>query len=193
LGSLLNERWYHIDGERLQHYDFLPSTVRAAVLGAILNGGHGYWGLSQCLELPFVGVGWGLGHSAVLTRNAEAVFGYEQVYQYSYFDRLVTDYGSSPSLWITAYPSVASDVTFPGSLLVWFIVGRLLAQAWLAVVARPDALAAMALAWLFYTLAMTPMNFPPGDIGSFPSFYGCLIAWVLLRRGRRRRKIIHAA
>lgn len=167
--------------------ELAPVAIQPGIVSGLINVSHGYAGLAQSLDLPFYGVGCGIGHSSVLMRNAQRLLDDTRLYRYSYFERLVLEENYSPSLWITAYPWVASDVTFTGSVLVWFLIGRLTAQAWLSVLRSPDALAATALAWLFYTLAMTPMNFPPGDIGALPSFYGCTGTWLWFSARRRER------
>jgi hypothetical protein len=173
------------------HYalDALPHAIAPAVLSGYFYFGHGYEGLAEALDEPFVGIGFGLGHSAVLVRTAVTLFGFESLMEQSYFYRLISENRISSSLWITIYPWIASDLTFPGSVIFMGLLAFWFASAWVDLVSSRSISAAWVVAWISFTIASTSGIFPPGDYGSFISFWGSIAVW----RAMRRRFVVPAA
>lgn len=168
--------------------DLVPKSIEAGFLSAFYYYGHGYEGLAICLEQPIDRIAFGFGHSSVLMRVLERLAGERDIRELSYFERIIEDERYSPSLWITIYPWIASDVTFPGSVIAIFLLAMLLALAWRDVVVSRNPFAAWALGWLFYTVAMIPIIFPPGDYGAFLSYWGSVAIWLIARSGWRLRR-----
>jgi len=177
---LLSNREQPVDST---HYAFevFPKVFEPALLSGYFYFGHAYDGLARCLAKPFNGVGYGAGHSAVVMRNLIKITGNESLARVNCFDRLAMEDGYSRSLWVTIYPWIAADTTFPGSLVALFIMAYVLAQAWTDVVRGRNLWAAAVAAWIFYTIASTSVIFPPGDIGALISYWGSLVFWLRSR------------
>jgi hypothetical protein len=171
---------YSIDSS---HYalDSIPRLVAPAVLSGYFYFGHGYEGLAMALSKPFIGSAWGFGHSAVLVRTAAKLSGSDDLYDLSYFYRLVREDGLSSSLWVTIYPWIASDLTFPGSVVFMGLLAGWLATAWLDVLNGRSVGAAWVLGWITFTVASTSGIFPPGDYGALISYWGSIVFWLRTR------------
>ena len=109
---------------------YLPSgSLRTGVVGLSFYVTHGYYGLYLSLDKPFVPM-FGVGHSLFLTQQAVRLTGNEQIAMMSYPKRIEEDGWDALGLWSTIYPWIASDVSFPGTVAVVFLIGRLFALAW---------------------------------------------------------------
>lgn len=159
-----------------------PPALEPIILSGSFYLTHGFDGLAACLHKPFIGVGFGLAHSAFLMRTWEKLTGDERINQLSCFTRLMEEDGYSSALWVTVYAWVWSDMGLWGTPLFFLMLGFAFASSWRDVLReRSNALAAWALAWIVYTVAVTPIIFPPGDYGAFIGFWGAGILWVLTR------------
>jgi hypothetical protein len=109
----------------------LPVTARIGVLGMSNYLSNGYYGLALALEQPFVPM-YGVGHSRFLNRQAARLLKDEGLLYESYPERVQAATGwDAYVMWATIHPWIASDVGFPGAVLVVFLIGRYFAQAWL--------------------------------------------------------------
>src|SRR6267143_4744057 len=91
---------------------------------------HGYYGLYLSLDKPFVPM-FGVGNSLFLTQQVVRITGNEQIGRSSYPKRIEEDGWDALGLWSSIYPWIASDVSFPGTIVLVFLIGRLFALAWL--------------------------------------------------------------
>lgn len=148
----------------------------AGILEGYFYFTHGYNALSKALNLPFIGVAWGFGHSDFTIRNISALVG-EDFLNYSYYYRLVYQTGYLKSQWVTSYAWIASDVTFLGSLFVLYFFSKLMAKSWVETLSKPTILSVSALAWLFYMFSQINIIFVPADLGAFISFWGVIILY----------------
>jgi hypothetical protein len=144
---------------------------------------HGYYGLYLSLEEPFVPM-FGIGNSMFLYFNAVKITGDETILDRPYPVRVEQHhpwlaYGK----WHSIYPWIASDVSFPGTILVVFFIGRLFAMAWLDTLKGENPFAVAVLAqfviMLFYFSANNQVL---GSGEAFFGFYGLLIIWFLNRK-----------
>jgi hypothetical protein len=143
---------------------------------------HSYARLGRALELPLEGVGLGVANSAFLMRNVTRLTGWD-LEQVSYGMRLDRETGSGGFgvFWSTMYAWIASDLTFPGSVLAIFLLGYLLALTWSDVLRRDNALAAAAFACLVFLAFSLPMSNPLQDGPGITTFAGIPALWWLLR------------
>jgi hypothetical protein len=110
---------------------WLPGEARTGALALASYLTQGYYALYLALQLPFVPT-FGVGNSFFLLRNVVRLTGFARLEAMPYPMRVESTYGWSASgNWSTIYPWLASDVSFPGTLIVVFLVGRLLAVTWL--------------------------------------------------------------
>ncbi len=159
-----------------------PPSLEPIILSGSFYLTHGFDGLAACLHKPFVGIGFGLAHSSFLMRTWEKITGDQRLNQLSCFTRLMEEDGYSGALWVTVYAWVWSDVGSIGTPFFFLLLGFVFASSWRDVLqARGNAVAAWALAWIVYTIAVTPIIFPPGDYGAFIGFWGAGFLWVLTR------------
>jgi hypothetical protein len=142
---------------------------------------HGYYGLYLSLEKPFVPM-WGVGNSMFLYRNAAKITGMEEIEEMPYPVRIEEDGWDAYGKWSTIYPWIASDVSFPGTVLVVFLIGRLLALAWLDTLRGENPFAVGAFAQLAIMVYYFPANNQSLQSGeSLTGFYAILLSWLITR------------
>lgn len=90
---------------------------------------QGYYGLSLTLQLPFEW-SYGLGNSFALTSYAEQYLGISEIFEQTYPYRMEYVFNWPAKMyWHTVFPWLASDITFPGVLVLMFFVGRAYAKS----------------------------------------------------------------
>jgi hypothetical protein len=108
----------------------LPQDAKYGVAVLMNYITQGYYGLSLCMELPYVPT-YGLGNSYYTASWAGKYLGLSDIINESYPARATTAFGwDSYVRWNSLYPWLASDITFPGVILFTFFLGRVLALAW---------------------------------------------------------------
>ncbi len=135
---------------------------------------------------------FGVGNSFFLVRQAARIPGLEDLDQQPYPMRIEENGWDAYAFWSTIYPWIASDVSFPGTLVVVFLIGRLFALCWLDTLngANPFAIAMFAqfLTMLYYFSANNQC-LQAGE--GFSAFSSLLILWLTTRRrvanGTRRQ------
>ena len=158
-----------------------PSGMQTGVVGMTSYVTQGYYALSMALDLPFEPM-WGTGSSMWVTRQVSR---FDPGWATRSYPARLQQRGlwDAEGLWSSIYPWLASDVSFPGVLLIVFLVGRLLASAWLDTLraANPFAVACLAylLIMLFYFSANNQVMQSPESLFGF---FATLILWQLTRR-----------
>jgi hypothetical protein len=160
----------------------LPPLSQAAVLQGAYYFSHSYMYLARCLQMDYAGSTYGFGFSRFLTRTYTKLSGSDALERRVYFERLVFEDHESPVIWVTGYAWIASDWTFPGSLIVLYVLGRWLAQSWREAVAALSTAAVPVMCWTFFIAAMLPIDCALSDYGSLISFAMSLIVWRVSRR-----------
>ncbi len=168
---------------------YLPdqAAIGALALSSYLT--QGYYALYLSLDEPFVPM-FGVGNSMFLYFNAARLTGMREIVEMPYPVRLQNRgtwdaYGS----WSTIYPWIASDVSFPGTILVVFLIGRLFALAWLDTLRGTNPYAVGAFAQLLIMLFYFSANNQVLQSGeALTSFYGILALWLVTRRNHVLRK-----
>jgi len=161
---------------------YLPPSVQDGVLSLTSYVTHGYYALYLSLDEPFMPM-FGVGNSLFLFRQAARITGIKEIMNWPYPVRIEKYGWDAYGLWSTIYPWIASDVSFPGTILVVFLVGRLFALSWLDTLKgnNPFAIAifAMLLMILFYFPATN--QWLQGGEG-LVAFWGILALWLFTRR-----------
>jgi hypothetical protein len=150
--------------------------INAGILTGYFYYTHAYHGLSNALNLPFKGTTLIFGHSDFSIRNLARVFG-EEVLDYSYHYRLISENQHTSSLWITAYTWIASDVTFIGSFFLLYFFGSLFAKSWIGVLKSPTMISCSLFGWMAYFFFQINITFVPASLGTFISFWGVIILY----------------
>jgi hypothetical protein len=144
---------------------------------------QGYYGLSLCLELPFVPT-YGLGNAYYTASWANKYFGLSEISGNTYPARASVVFGWDDfGRWDSIYPWLASDLTFPGAIFFMGVLARLLASAWRDMVWGKHPIAASVFCSLIITCLYIPANnqvlgFPRSGIG----FILSVIWWLSSRR-----------
>ncbi len=137
--------------------DHLPDGVATGVQMISFYLTHGYYGLANALQLPFVWT-YGLGSSRALGRYAHQFLGTPDVSQLTYPMRNEINGQSGLDVWSTAFSWLASDFTFPGTILLMLGVGFLLLRVWRQLVIRRNPFAFVMMGQLFLGLFMIVAN-----------------------------------
>jgi hypothetical protein len=167
----------------------VPEGMHAFVIGMSTYMGQGYYGLSLALEQEFVPC-YGAGHSLFLFTNVSEIPGLGWVAECPYPVRAQSEGWNAFSRWSSFYPWAASDVTFPGSILVVALIGYLFAVTWADVVGEGNPIAVALLALVTIMVVYLPANNQVLQDGEgFVAFWVLLFWW---RRTRARRRFRHA-
>lgn len=160
----------------------LPASAQVGIYGLTSYLTQGYYALYLSLKEPFIPT-FGVGHSMFLVNQVADLPGLAFVGRLP-FPMRIEKYGwNAYGLWSSIYPWIASDVSFPGTLLVVFIIGRLFAQTWLDTLRGENPFAVAAFAQFLIMLFYFPANNQVLQSGeSWTAFVGTLILWRFTRR-----------
>jgi len=161
----------------------LPDQAAIGVLSLSSYVTQGYYALYLSLDEPFVPM-FGVGNSTFLYLNAARLTGMPEIAEMPYPVRL-QNRGTWDAYvnWSTIYPWIASDVSFPGTILVVFLIGRLFALAWLDTLKGINPYAVGAFAQFLIMLFYFPANNQVLQTGeALTSFCGVLALWLVTRR-----------
>lgn len=143
---------------------------------------HPYYRLSETMQLPWVGSGWGFANSVFLIRNVARLTGWSQLEDRSLGLRLdLIEVGRFGLWWSTAYSWIASDLTFPGTVIFVFFIGYLLALAGMDAVSQRNPFAVAAYAVLGHFVFSLPMNSPLQDGPGISAYAGLVLLWWFTR------------
>jgi hypothetical protein len=157
-------------------------AMQVAILGLSNYLGQGYYGLYLSLEEPFLPM-FGVGNSMFLFRQAARITGNDRILDLPYPMRLEKYGWDGYGNWSTIYPWIASDVSFPGTILVLLAVGRLFALSWLDTLRGRSPFAVAAFALFVTMLFYFPANNQVVQSGeALTSFLGILALWLFTRR-----------
>lgn len=163
-----------------------PPAERGSVrIGADGLAGYltqGYFAVYLSLQEPFI-PGYGVGNSVFLQRQVARMWNNDEILYRSYPERIQGRGWNAHGYWATIYPWIASDVTFPGTVLVVLAIGWMAGRVWLDVLGGRNPFAVAFLAQLLILLYYVPAHnkvMHSGE-GVF-AFWGLLIAWIVTRR-----------
>ncbi len=145
-----------LDKQNMMVYFLLPAS--AAAVGAITSYfSQGYYGLSLALNESF-DWSYGVGNSFFITGLTEHFVGQGVVSEKTYPVKIEKYGWLSQNNWHTFYSWIASDVTFPGTIIVVFLIGRIFAMVWLDVLKRQNPYAVPLYALIVLMLFYFPAN-----------------------------------
>jgi hypothetical protein len=159
----------------------LGEIPTAVVMGMDIYLTSGYYAVSLSLREPYVPM-FGIGNSTFLSRQTARVIGDSGIPNRSYPVRIEKYGWDSVGLWSTIYPWIASDVSFPGTILIVYLIGKLFALSWLDTLAG-NPFAVVLFAQLLIMLFYFPANNQLLQSGEgFTAFWVTLILWWRSRR-----------
>ncbi len=128
----------------------------ALILTSYLSSG--YYGLSLCLQLPFVWC-YGVGNSYALSVFASRFLGCDNMYYQSYLYRMEEAFGRNGlRSWNTIFPWLASDLSFMGVVLLFFVLGYLYAYMWDEILKYRNPVSILLFANLCLAFVFLPAN-----------------------------------
>lgn len=159
-----------------------PSIPRASLEGLTGYLTQGYYAVYLSLQEPFV-PGYGVGNSVFLQRQAARLLQRPDILTRPYPERIQSRGWSAYGNWASIYPWIASDVTFPGTVVVIFLIGWLVGRVWIDVLggANPCAVALLCplLLMVYYFPAHNKlMQSGEGVVGLF----SLVLLWAATRR-----------
>jgi len=155
----------------------LPPAPATALIGLDIYLTQGYYALGLSLQEPFVPM-YGVGNSTFLYRQAGRIIGNSGIAELPYPVRIEKYGWDAQALWSSIYPWIASDVSFPGTIVVVFLIGRLFAQSWLDTLRGDNPLAVVMFSIFVIMLFYFPANNQMLQSGEgLTAFWGTLILW----------------
>jgi hypothetical protein len=166
--------------------EFLPGVLQGAYASFASYLTQGYYGLSLAMEEPFVWT-YGLGNSYYFTGLSRRFLGPTTISDMTYAAR-IEKYGWSRFIrWSSLYAWLACDVTFPGVLLLIFLLGWVLARVWLDVLRQDNPFAIVLFPLLIIALYYAPANNQVlGLSRTAIPFCTFLLLWAIFRGHPRR-------
>lgn len=161
----------------------LPQTFTGLTAHGFSYFCQGYYGLSLAMQEPFEWT-YGIGHSLYLTGIAKQ-FGFD-VTEKTYPAQAERHGWGRLNRWHTAYTWFASDVTFPGTLILLACLGRLFAATWADVRLgqNPFALPLFVLI-VMMMLYLNANNQVLSMFTTVSAFYTLLVCWASTRAAVR--------
>ena len=151
---------------------------------------QGYYGLAMALKEPFIFC-YGVGNSYFL-EGLSRRFVSTPIIDNTYPARIAWNRWALYERWHSIYPWIASDLSFPGTVVFMFLIGRLFGLVWLDVAFCRNPWAVCLFPLLLIMLFYTPANNQVlGNATSAMPFWALLLIWwsSRARRGLKRRAI----
>jgi hypothetical protein len=171
----------------------LPGGLRTSVLVLSSYITHPYRGLSMALAEDWTPT-YGLGFSEFFRHNVSKALGgqafEDQVTSHTYAGKISAKGWPVGKVWATFFIEPASDISFPGVILLMAVIGFLFATSWRETVTRGDPLAASTFYSLCALVFYLPANnqlFQGGETAV--GFSIIFIAWLVVRSGLGNRAL----
>jgi len=165
---------------------YMPSEMKSGIIALVGYLTQGYYGLYLAIEKPFMPT-FGVGNSFFLFRNIVKITDYTDLEKMPYPMRIDIEDGWNIYVnWSSIYPWIASDVSFPGTIVVVFIIGYCFSLSWLDTLHGANPFAVVAFAqWLLMLAYFSANNICLQGGESFMAFWATMILWLYTRRKRR--------
>jgi glycosyltransferase involved in cell wall biosynthesis len=140
------------------------------------------------LQQPFVPT-YGLGNSPFLLRQAARLFNDPELLERPYPKRIEKVGWKADVYWASIYPWIASDVGFPGTVVVMLLIGWMVGRVWLDVLGGRNPVAVAFLGQILLLLYYVPAHNRVMQSGEDVfGFLGLLTLWAITRRSLSPRK-----
>lgn len=160
------------------------SVAKIGVDGLAAYMTQGYFAVYLSLQLPFLPC-YGVGNSVFLQRQVARLTGNPAILQCPYPVRLQERGWFVERYWATIYPWIASDVSFPGTVVVIYLIAWASSRVWLDVLGghNPYAVALLGqfLLMLYYVPAHNKIMHSGEGVLAFVTLLG---AWLATRSRR---------
>jgi hypothetical protein len=185
-GSVVAYGFFPATGATVDSDNFLIKDLgevpAAIVTGMDLYLSQGYYALSLSLREPFVPM-FGVGNSMFLYRQAARITGDGNILNDPYPVRIEKYGWDAQVLWSSIYPWIASDVSFPGTILIVYLIGRLFALSWIDTLGGANPFGVVMFSQFVIMLFYFPANNQLVQSGEgFTAFWVTLFFWWRTRR-----------
>lgn len=165
----------------------VPPALQPPIAFLASDFTQGYYALSLSLKEPFVFC-YGVGNSFFLEGLSRHIF-YKPLFDSTYPARIETSGWSTYGRWHSIYPWIASDLTFPGTIIFMFLLGWVFALVWLDVAFCKNLWAVCLFPLLLIMLFYVPANnqvlaFSPQAV----PFWAMLFLWSFTRGLKSTKK-----
>ncbi|HVT47780.1 MAG TPA: glycosyltransferase family 4 protein [Vicinamibacterales bacterium] len=161
---------------------FMPPQASAGLNGLAVYLTQGYYAVYLSLQQPFVPT-YGLGNSQFLLRQAARIFDDPGLLERPYPNRIEKQGWKADVYWASIYPWIASDVSFPGTVVVMLLVGWMVGRVWVDVLGGENPVAVAFLGQILLLLYYVPAHNRVMQSGEDVfAFVGLLALWGVTRR-----------
>lgn len=145
---------------------------------------HSYYRLNQAMNLPVMGLGFGLSNSYFIMDNIEELTGSRWLKDMSYGIRLDNKFGGDRYglYWSTILTWFASDFTFVGLIPIVFFIGYLLSVSLKDSINYYNPLAISSFCILFYLIIHFIFNNPMQDAQGIVTTFVIPLIWYITRK-----------
>jgi hypothetical protein len=170
----------------------VPEQIRPSVLYLSSYLSHGYNGLSIALNQEFTS-SYGLGFSDFSRRSILRLVGKldaeTEIYNRTYMYKTIRGGWETRSVWSTFFIYPASDISFPGTILLVFIIGFAFALSWKDAIKTKNPFALTVFfgfcMMVFYFCANNVM-FQSGE--NFVGYTTMIVLWLVTRHILKKQK-----
>ena len=161
-----------------------PDEINPLTYNIAFYISHSYYNLNKAMNLSFEGLGFGLSNSYFIMDNIEAWTGWSGPKELSYGLRVEKEAGARGFglYWSTFYTWIASDVTWPGTLIVMYFLAYSLSLALNDSLAFQNPLSVTSFCVLFYFIFHSVFNNPMQDGQGIISMFVLPMIWFNLRK-----------
>lgn len=167
-------------------YKITPPEVHQLINRVSFYTSHSYFRLNQAMNMPSKGLGLGLSNSFFVMDNIEEFTASTKLKEISYALRLDKDFGCPfGEFWSTFYTWIASDFTFPGTIVVIFFIGLAFSLSIKDSLTTLNPFAVTASCTLFYFIFYFAFNNPLQDGQGIMTFLCIPLLWLFFRERRK--------
>jgi hypothetical protein len=164
-------------------YEIIPSNLKPLINSTSFYTSHSYYQLNKALNLPSKGIALGLSNSYFVMDNIEQYTGWKWLKTISYGIRLDNEMGGGfGAYWSTFYTWIASDFTFPGTIIIIFLIGFLCSLALKDSLIALNPLAITSFCTLFHFIFQFAFNNPLQDGAGIMTHLVIPLVWLILRK-----------
>jgi hypothetical protein len=163
-------------------FKITPQNLAPTIYNTSFYISHSYYQLNKAMNMPFKGLAFGLSNSYFVMDNIEQLTGWSWPKDISYGLRLDNEIGIGyGAYWSTFYTWIASDVTFPGTIIIVLFIAYMLSLALRDSLTSLNPLAVTAFCSLFYFVFHFAFNNPLQDGAGIMTCFVIPFLWFVLR------------
>jgi hypothetical protein len=172
-------------------YKIVPNNLQPLLNSTSFYISHSYSRLNRAMDMPFLGLGFGLSNSYFVMDNIEQLTGWSKLKEISYGLRLDKEDGLGyGNFWSTFYTWIASDFTFPGTILIILLIGYIFSLALKDTLNTLNPLSVASFCTLFFFIFSFAFNNPLQDGAGITTNLLIPVLWFLHRSRKGTNKFM---